>query len=171
MKKILIALVLTFAISPTAFAHSSLIEAKPASNAQEAQFPSEISLSFNEKLLTLGTEKTNSISLISPNGASVELGSPVVTNNVITADVLTPPSETGDYTVRYRVVSGDGHPIEGSYSFSYSSGGSTDVTTPVTTSVKDQGIEENGETPKALLIFVLLAGLALLAYRRFLGRK
>ena len=54
--------------------------------------------------------------MTSPAGRRVGAGEPVVRGRLVTAPVA--PREEGTYTVGYRAVSVDGHPITGRFTFS-----------------------------------------------------
>jgi hypothetical protein len=54
------------------------------------------------------------------NGAPALFTCPVAAQNVLSA--TTAIAEPGEYTVIWRTVSMDGHPVEGSYSFKVSNG-------------------------------------------------
>lgn len=154
-----------------ALAHSTLVSSNPPADSQQSAFQKTISLTFNESLITIGSSSANSITLTSPEGKEIELTTPKIMGSTISADVVTIPEQEGSYTLSYRVVSSDGHPIEGGYTFIFSKDGSDVTSAPITTQVTPSGLQERGETGKAILIFVVVAGLALVAYRKFLGRK
>lgn len=75
----------------------------------------EIEISFTDELMVLGDRDVNSITLVGPDGASVKIEKTVTLGNSI--KVLLPSKEylEGTYTVQYRVVSADGHPVSGMY--------------------------------------------------------
>ena len=174
MKKIVLAFFASILFASPAVAHSALISADPAADSTLEVFPSTVTLTFNEALMKIGGGKSNTITLSSPSKVNVELGTPVISSNTISREVTVVPMEEGVYTVSYRVVSNDGHPIKGSYSFTYKSAGSVIAPAPATGDGEghEEGeLLEKGETAKALLIFIILAGIALFAYRRFIQRK
>ena len=116
MKKILI-LFLTLLISfviPPAFAHSDLISSDPSAAANIEQLPEQIELEFSEELLNLGSG--NSVSIMSPSGEDIGMGETSTEGSKITR-LLNTASETGQFQVKYRVASADGHVLIGSYTF------------------------------------------------------
>ena len=171
LKRALLGFVLAVALPTSAHAHSALVGGTPEAGSVLANFPSRIALTFNEPLLKLNQGKANTLRITSPQGEEVALATPVIEGSTISTTATSTPEEIGEYTLSYRVVSNDGHPIEGSFTFSISADGES--ATPHTTTTENQNdvLKENGETGKALLVFIALAALALMAYRTFIGRK
>ena len=107
------ALGLTLATAPAAHAHSELVSSSPADGESLAAAPANVTLQFNEAISPAGLQ----VVAQGPDGP-VTLGTPLIEG----ATVITPwPADApgGDYRLAYRVVSADGHPIDGSISFSY----------------------------------------------------
>lgn len=113
------ALVLWSAASTPAHAHDALIESDPADGATVDGSPEAITLTYSADILDVSplvriTEDAT--------GAATEI-TPVIDGPVATAD-LPEPLTNGDHTVQWRVVSSDGHPIEGTFTITVT--GSTD---------------------------------------------
>ncbi len=102
------------ALAPVAHAHSELVSSDPADGATLDAPPASVSFTFNEDLLP------DFVRLIAtdPAGATGDLAVTAVEGPTVTADW---PADAagGEWTVSYRVVSQDGHPIEGGITFSY----------------------------------------------------
>ena len=116
MKKIVVlslVALLSF-LTPPAFAHSELVSSNPSASVNIQQLPEQIELEFNEELLNLGTG--NSISIMSPSGEDLGMGDTSTEGAKITR-LLNTTSETGQFQVKYRVASADGHVLNGSYIF------------------------------------------------------
>ena len=100
-------------------AHADFVSSNPSDGSVVQSFPSEISLTFNEELLTLDDESVNTISLFGPDEIEISLSPAEVTGaNLVTTvagDAAALPA--GKYRVSYRVVSADGHPVKGEISF------------------------------------------------------
>lgn len=99
--------------APAAWAHADLASSIPADGEQLDAPPDDVLLTFNEDLLA----DTVVVSVEDSAGLVVR----VLELQVDGPDVYVtwPPGLTGpDYTVNYRVVSQDGHPVEGSLAFS-----------------------------------------------------
>ena len=114
-----LALLLLLLTGSAAQAHADFVSSNPSDGSVIQSFPSEISLTFNEELLTLDDESVNTISLFGPDGIEIALSSAEVTGaNLVTTvagDAAALPA--GKYRVSYRVVSADGHPVKGEISF------------------------------------------------------
>ncbi|MGB2571051.1 copper resistance CopC family protein [Micromonospora citrea] len=95
-----------------AVAHNSLLAATPAEDAVLTAPPGTITLKFLQKLNPTFT----TITLSDANQRKVPTSDPVVTGatGAVTVAQALP---NGSYTVAYRVVSTDGHPVQGSYRF------------------------------------------------------
>ncbi|CAB4919010.1 unannotated protein [freshwater metagenome] len=116
MKKILvITLVTLFSfVIPPAFAHSELVTSNPGASVNIEKLPEQIELEFSEELMNLGTG--NSVSIMSPSGEDIGMGETNTEGTKITR-LLNTASETGQFKVKYRVASADGHVLNGSYTF------------------------------------------------------
>jgi methionine-rich copper-binding protein CopC len=118
MKKIIVLVVFFLGLSaPSAAAHSELVSSTPSALANIQQLPEQIELEFNEELLNLGSG--NSVSIISPSGEDVGMGETSTVGAKIIR-LLNTTSETGTFEVKYRVVSADGHVLNGNYTFNLS---------------------------------------------------
>ncbi|MEU6020883.1 copper resistance protein CopC [Micromonospora sp. NPDC047134] len=95
-----------------AYAHNVLRKATPAQDAELTKAPKKITLDFLQKLNPAFT----TITLSDADKQPVATGEPEVegTKGTVTIDSTLP---NGVYTVAYRVVSSDGHPVQGSYKF------------------------------------------------------
>ena len=94
-----------------AFAHADLASSDPADGSSLTAPPASVTLTFNEPLL----EETVDVAIQGPDG--------LVAADAAQADGATvlipwPAAATGgDFSVNYRVVSADGHPVEGNVRF------------------------------------------------------
>ena len=97
----------------TAFAHAALLHTDPAAGARLAVSPDHVRLVFSEEL----DPTLAQLSLVSGDGTVTKLAVSGDPHNVyaITAPVAT--LATGAYRVMWRIVSADGHPVEGSFVF------------------------------------------------------
>ena len=113
------ALLLLLLTGSAAQAHADFVSSNPSDGSVVQSFPSEISLTFSEELLTLDDESVNTISLFGPDEIEISLSPAEVTGaNLVTTvagDAAALPA--GKYRVSYRVVSADGHPVKGEISF------------------------------------------------------
>lgn len=107
-------------LAPAALAHSELVSSDPADGATLDAPPQTVSFTFNEALMPdfvrfIGTD---------PSGATGDL--PVSSVDGPTATIEWPAGAPGgEWRVNYRVVSQDGHPIEGGITFTYAAASPT----------------------------------------------
>ncbi len=109
--------VLSVAIAPTAFAHADLQFSTPEDGESLEIAPEEVRLTFSEELF----EELVEISILDAAGdlystIEVEQTPPPGTDVIFPWPTQAPPDE---YSIAYRVVSADGHPVTGTISFSY----------------------------------------------------
>lgn len=95
-----------------ASAHDVLVGSDPASGAQLATSPKQVRLTFNEPV----KPGYNNVNVIGPDGAQFATGQAQVDGTNVTAGVKE-LSTAGTYTVAYRVLSEDGHPVDGKFTF------------------------------------------------------
>jgi len=109
--------VATLLPTQAAFAHAELETSNPEANSVIGAAPGVVSLTFGEKLLVVaGEDAANQIQVTDGSNARVDNGDFQVTGEVLTVS-LKPDLADDTYKVTYRVVSEDGHPIEGVYEF------------------------------------------------------
>ena len=97
-------------------AHSTLVSSIPKSGTTIGAVPNLVTLTFNEKLLVIPGEQPNSLTVANSSGQSITTG-PLKINGSKILITLKSKKSTGKFTVAYRVVSADGHPISGKYFF------------------------------------------------------
>lgn len=119
---------LTAVMSTTAFAHSHLGETSPADGETVTEPLQQITLQFDGEI-----EQGSYIDVISSTGATIEA------NMTIGAGVLTgtfaEPLPNDTYTLDWSIISADGHPLEGEYSFT------------VNAPIAEQPVEQEAEQP------------------------
>ena len=109
--------VLSVTMAPTASAHADLQVSTPEDGESLQIAPEEIRLTFSEELF----EELVEISILDADGdlystIGVEQTPPPGTDVIFPWPTQAPP---GEYSIAYRVVSADGHPVTGTISFSY----------------------------------------------------
>src|SRR5690348_14356448 len=102
-----------------ASAHNVLISTNPAKDASLETGPSTITLTFDAPVQ--GGD-INQVAVTGPNGTQWAEGGVEINSNVISAPVR-PLGPAGVYTVGYRILSADGHPVEGQYTFTLTKAG------------------------------------------------
>ncbi len=100
-------------------AHTQLISVNPANKSTVESFPTAITMTFNESLLHLGTKEVNKLYAHTPDHDLLKTGPVKVNGEVISIPVLEKNPKAGTYTIYYRVISNDGHPVSGVETFNY----------------------------------------------------
>ena len=139
MKRVSIGLLalLLFSISNinSSSAHSSMIEQFPKGNETISDMPLEVKLTFDEELLDLGSG--NSVIVRNPEGTEITTGPSVLLSSKISRK-LTASTLPGKYSVSYRVVSADGHVVEGTYQFTLRTKSESKSPTPIAVPSKSE---------------------------------
>jgi copper resistance protein C len=140
---VVLAAALLVGAAAAARAHNILVGTSPADGSIAKIVPAQVTLTFNEPALAVGTE----IIVTGPAG-QVQTGVAVLVNNTVT-EHLRPGSPAGSYTVVYRVTSSDGHPASGRFSFSATSpsSGQRPTGAPATTSPVSTPASASGQSP------------------------
>ena len=167
-RRITLALLLFWVVLPIspAEAHSSLITSNPAVNANVAKLPAYVDVTFDENLLLIGGAKTNILQVSDANEKDIDAGNPTVVGPVLRVDIQDSGGE-GVFTVNWRVVSGDGHPAQGSYQFTVGSTSQVAVPTQNVTAPQGESFWNRQKERIYLAIVVIMAlGIWLLFDRR-----
>jgi methionine-rich copper-binding protein CopC len=106
-------LLVSLLVGPAATAHDDVIDQVPAPGSQVEAGLVEIKLDFSNELLDLGSGAE--IVVTAPDGSLAPATCAALNGTLASAQ--TDLDQAGTYTVAWRVVSSDGHPIEGSYNF------------------------------------------------------
>ncbi len=114
-----------------AFAHAELETSNPEANSVIGAAPEVISLTFGENLMVLeGEVAANQVQVEDTMKVRVDNGDYQVNGGVLTVSLKASlPDDT--YRVTYRVVSEDGHPIEGVFEFEVSAAAQSGEATPM----------------------------------------
>lgn len=111
----MVASVLVFAMpAPPAAAHTDLVGSDPAADSTLREAPDQVTLRFNEPM----EPRLSKVALTTPDQDAAEL--PVTAGSEPTTLVADLPGEGmtgGAWEVAYRVTSADGHPVQGTLSF------------------------------------------------------
>jgi methionine-rich copper-binding protein CopC len=168
-----------FGAAVPASAHDVAESTSPAAGAVVPVPPEKVSITFSRNPLGLGSQ----ILVADATGNNWADGGVEIVDNVA-SQKLKPGAPAGVFTVTWRVVSSDSHPIEGNFTFTASAGapGSTAAPAVPTLSTPQPGatvtpapLPNAAEPfPWSLVIFVgtavgILVALALMAKRRLTG--
>jgi copper transport protein len=107
-----IAVVAVLILAAPAGAHAVLEETQPASGQAYPSSPPTMSLRFDEHVqVGLG-----GIRLFDPKSHRIEIGAPSSSGDTVTVSL--PKLKDGTYVATWRVISADGHPVDGAFTFS-----------------------------------------------------
>ena len=93
-----------------ASAHATLVSSDPAAGTVLTSAPAQVSLVFSDEL----NPALVTVTLTGSDGAQRELAAPQVDGTTLTQPL---PAVSGDAVVAYRIVSADGHPVQGTVDF------------------------------------------------------
>jgi copper transport protein len=93
--------------------HAALLGSAPAAGERVATSPAQLRLWFSEPV----EPALSRLSLENASGASLRLTPTGDPRDIRALLASVPPLEVGDYRVRWRVVSADGHPVGGEFLF------------------------------------------------------
>lgn len=96
------------------FAHTSVVGTSPKEGEVLTVQPEQIILEFSE----LVTESVVNIELLDPSAKRVQVSKVQMLDEPTKIKVKIPNLNNGTYTVRWSMISADGHPSEGGYTFS-----------------------------------------------------
>ncbi|WP_028938489.1 copper resistance CopC family protein [Pseudonocardia spinosispora] len=102
----------------TAWAHNVLVNSDPVNGSSVAAGPAKVTLKFDLPV----QQSFSTVTVLGPDGLHYEGGPSQVDGNSVSAPV-NPLGAAGKYTVGYRIVSDDGHPVSGSISFTLTQAG------------------------------------------------
>ena len=101
-----------FSARRPAFAHARLESSDPADGSSVRPRPDTVSLTFSDDIQA----EFASITLVGPDGTNYQTGEVSAAGGSVTTSV-SPLGPAGAYTIGYRVVSDDGHPVQGKVAF------------------------------------------------------
>lgn len=104
--------------APAASAHAFLAGSDPADGAQLTTGPSSVTLTFSEAI----QEGFDTVTVVGPDG-NLWSGDDTSVDGATVSVGVTPLGPVGSYTIAYRVVSADSHPVSGTRTFTLTEAG------------------------------------------------
>ncbi|MDQ3158125.1 MAG: copper resistance protein CopC [Actinomycetota bacterium] len=102
--------------SAPAIAHAALVSTDPSDGVRLDTAPTKVTLEFSENVASPAY-----LVITGPDGSRVKTGKTEVLDRTVTATVA-PVDLKGTYSMSYRVVSADSHPVEGTTKFEITTG-------------------------------------------------
>ncbi|MGO1831872.1 MAG: copper resistance CopC family protein [Brevibacterium yomogidense] len=99
---------LSASLSTPVIAHDQLLSSTPSVDENFSDAPQEISLQYSAEVMQVGAQ----VLLTDSEGGSFAVGEPSFDGTSVSAQITDELPE-GAYTIAWRVVSSDGHPISG----------------------------------------------------------
>ncbi|MGW8565813.1 copper resistance CopC family protein [Isoptericola sp. NPDC055881] len=101
-----------------ASAHNVVVGSTPEAGSTVTQVPDTVDITFDDVVLNLSADGSSTVvSVTDPAGAERATGCPTTQDRTVSVPVSLGPA--GTYTVDWRIVSADGHPTSGKFSFTY----------------------------------------------------
>jgi methionine-rich copper-binding protein CopC len=141
---VLVALAMLVAGGPAASAHDELTGSTPAEGASVTVLPPALELDFSNVPSGIGAQ----VQVVDEAGTDWADGAVQIVDRTAT-QALRDGAPAGAYTVNWRVVSSDSHPIEGTYTFTAQQGSTTVPDSASTAAPLDAQEDRAGETPTA----------------------
>ncbi|MFJ9911909.1 copper resistance CopC/CopD family protein [Actinacidiphila glaucinigra] len=119
---------LLFGTAAPASAHAALVGSDPAQGSVVKTAPAQVRLTFSEGVLL----SRDAIRVLGPDGERAETGdaNDGGRGNTTAAVALRPGLGNGTYTVAWKAVSADSHPVAGAFTFSIGAPSKTSVALP-----------------------------------------
>lgn len=152
------ALLLLLGAAP-ASAHSGLTSTTPGEGAQVAEGPADVVLVFDEPVST----RLSKVEVTGPGGDTWQTGEPQVSGSTV-RQPLGPLGPAGTYSIAYRVISADGHPVSGTSTFTLTAAGTG--TPPERAAAADTGSGSLPVLPATGAGLLVVAGVAVWLRRR-----
>jgi methionine-rich copper-binding protein CopC len=119
LKVLLLAVGLVFSGTQSAFAHADLVKSFPIANSTLSKAPKHVQLEFGETITSLKSKNANSIVILDSKATKIATSKIVIKKASARVDFIG-TLKPGKYTVKYRIVSADGHVLNAQYKFSIS---------------------------------------------------
>ena len=114
----LVIFIATWVSTQPAIAHAQVTSSFPLRNQVITQIPKWVWIEFDGNLLVFGGKNPNQISITDSKSRRVDIGGTVIGGARISTKLMANLKD-GRYQIKYRVVSEDGHPVQGSYYFTF----------------------------------------------------
>lgn len=157
-----------------ASAHDSVTGTSPEDGQTLEEVPEAIELTFTDTPVALGSQ----VIVEGADGTDWAVGEPEIVDNVVSQPISS-EAPAGQYTVTWRVVSSDSHPIEGVFQFTANAGGAGGAESSAPESVESEAAaveepetEQSGSAFPTSFVIVLSALLvALVIFMVVLARR
>ena len=119
LKVLLLAVGLVFSGAQSAVAHAELVKSFPVANSTLTKAPKYVQLEFAEAITNLKSKNANSIVILDSKAAKIAASKIVIKKDIARVEFVG-TLKPGKYTVKYRIVSADGHVLNAQFKFTLS---------------------------------------------------
>ena len=119
VKVLLLAVGLVFSGAQSAVAHAELVKSFPVANSTLTKAPKYVQLEFAEAITNLKSKNANSIVILDSKAAKIAASKIVIKKDIARVEFVG-TLKPGKYTVKYRIVSADGHVLNAQFKFTLS---------------------------------------------------
>jgi methionine-rich copper-binding protein CopC len=119
LKVLLIAVGLVFSGTQSAIAHAEVVKSFPMANSTLTKAPKYVQLEFGDSITNLKSKNANSIVILDSKASKIAT-SKIVIKKAIARVEFVGTLKPGKYTVKYRIVSADGHVLNAQFKFTLS---------------------------------------------------
>ena len=118
-KVLLLAVGLVFSGTQSAIAHAEVVKSFPVANSTLTKAPKYVQLEFGESITNLTSKNANSIVILDSKATKIAT-SKIVIKKAIARVEFVGTLKPDKYTVKYRIVSADGHVLNAQFKFTLS---------------------------------------------------
>ena len=119
LKTLLLLVGLVFSGTQSANAHAELIKSFPIANSTLSKAPKYVQLEFGEAITNFKSKNANSIVILDSKATKITT-SKIVINKAFARVEFVGTLKPGEYIVKYRIVSADGHVLKAQFKFTLS---------------------------------------------------
>ncbi|WEG10136.1 copper resistance protein CopC [Microbacterium horticulturae] len=165
----LLAAIAVLGIAAPASAHDQLLSTDPENGSTVATLPDKVTLTFNDVVQDAGAE-ANQVKVMDASCTVIDDGAVEIADNVVTQKIS--GTATGPITVLWRVVSRDGHPVSGEFSFTVGDAAATASPSPCATGDITSSTSATAQSSPVpwiiggIVLVVIVAGVILLLVTR-----
>jgi len=119
LKILLIAVGLVFSGTQSAIAHAEVVKSFPVANSTLTKAPKYVQLEFGESITNLKSKNANSIVILDSKATKIATSKIVIRKSIARVEFVG-TLKPGKCTVKYRIVSADGHVLNAQFKFTLS---------------------------------------------------
>lgn len=155
-----LAAVVMLLLAPSASGHAALIGTDPEDGTELEALPEQVTFTFNENM----RDPAFASVIVDGHPVSLPAGDPRIEGDQVVVDLAGVTTEGRDWTVSYRVVSADGHAVEGGTSFTIPSAAVNDE--PMAADGENSSVWSSPWLWVAVVVAIVVVTLLLFAGRR-----